>query len=545
MIFYSSDKNLDFYDLETDSILEVDWGYSFLPSMQLTSNYIYTLENSIVKYISFDGAAFDGKVDVVSDDKLFYITPGESYAITTKNNNIYLNYLHNYSDWGNTGASNDKNYRTLSGHTRPITSIAASDEQFASGSEDKTIRIWDYYDSKNIATLIGLSSPAAQLKFIPKTNSIISLSQDGSFVTWDYGNIVNSQDTVFSSLYIQKPDLIDIGDLYLLEDKDETDSTLSADDLYYIGLNHFQYFYDTLKAKESFFKSYKRDPKYANALNGLGLMYYFEGNYDSALYFYNNAIKEEPGFKIAINNRADLFFTQQKYSLAFTDYLRIKNLDSVYFSANNWYSLGIKFYNANQYDEAAECYKESFKRDHSYFESLTGISNIFTQTKDTAKTLSAFHSLLSLYPTNDYLFENLATFYFKIAEYDSAVYYQELLTGVLPNYFSGFWSLGWYKIYSKDFPGSIKASDRAIEIGTTNSENSVMVSINKAHALLFNKDFKQAEKIYMEYKDFPWDTITMKDAVLIDFDTFRNAGLVDDEVGTEMKKIEKELFLNN
>jgi len=77
--------------------------------------------------------------------------------------------------------------RTLVGHEGKIYGIAFSPDgkKIASGSEDKTIKIWDADSGKNIATLKRHMRPVLSVAFNPDGKKIASGSDDKTIKIWD------------------------------------------------------------------------------------------------------------------------------------------------------------------------------------------------------------------------------------------------------------------------------------------------------------------------------------------------------------------------
>jgi WD40 repeat protein len=76
---------------------------------------------------------------------------------------------------------------TLKGHTHVVAAVVFSPDgkTLASGSSDKTIRLWDVATSKEQATLKGSTEAVMTLAFSPDGKTLASGCQDTTITLWD------------------------------------------------------------------------------------------------------------------------------------------------------------------------------------------------------------------------------------------------------------------------------------------------------------------------------------------------------------------------
>ena len=80
-----------------------------------------------------------------------------------------------------------QNIATLVGHTYWVKSVSFSPDgtTLASGSRDKTVKLWDVETKQNIATLVGHTYWVRSVSFLPDGTTLASGSFDGTSILWD------------------------------------------------------------------------------------------------------------------------------------------------------------------------------------------------------------------------------------------------------------------------------------------------------------------------------------------------------------------------
>ena len=83
--------------------------------------------------------------------------------------------------------------RTLTGHTDNVLSVSFSPDgnTIASGSDDDTVRLWNVNTGRNIKTLTGHTDNVLSVSFSPDGNTIASGSDDDTVRLWNVNTSIN------------------------------------------------------------------------------------------------------------------------------------------------------------------------------------------------------------------------------------------------------------------------------------------------------------------------------------------------------------------
>ena len=84
---------------------------------------------------------------------------------------------------------------------------------------------------------------------------------------------------------------------------------------------------DLENARKYYEKAIKQDPKYAEAVNNLGTVYYARKSYRRAISEYRKALKLKPDYAPFLANLGTAYFARKQYPLASTTYLQALAID--------------------------------------------------------------------------------------------------------------------------------------------------------------------------------------------------------------------------
>ncbi|MDR8391782.1 tetratricopeptide repeat protein [Aliifodinibius sp. S!AR15-10] len=298
------------------------------------------------------------------------------------------------------------------------------------------------------------------------------------------------------------------------------------------------------EAYESLAEVLEIDPAYNIALewNQLGNGFYEEKNYDRALLSYQNAVRVDPGYKWALYNLGNVEFARENYYNSYLNFKKALDADPQYSDAvvgmidayeagyaaesgfaellgeSNW----IKYCRAKVYvrnKQLNEAYREflqissdfSYPKAYDWIELGTNFLGQGEQGLEMAR--SSFERAVQLAPSN---YSTIASTYYSERRYQEAVEFQERAVEYNPHDTNELWNLSWYQLFAGRFQDAIVNSRKVVNMDSTQTG----VYTNLALGYLFNGQYNEAEKVYLEWmdKEYPFDT---------GYETFRNAFLKD------------------
>ncbi len=133
---------------------------------------------------------------------------------------------------------------------------------------------------------------------------------------------------------------------------------------YYIrGLDYY-YKDEYVKAKNSFERAIELDDKYAEPLNGRGVIFLVLEEYEEAIKYFERAIKLKPDLAKAWNNKGIVLVRLGKYERAIKSYEESIRLSSDFEKA--WYNKGLALHRLGEIKEALKSYDKAIELKPDY-----------------------------------------------------------------------------------------------------------------------------------------------------------------------------------
>ncbi len=207
------------------------------------------------------------------------------------------------------------------------------------------------------------------------------------------------------------------------------------------------------KAIEHLQQAVKIDPKFAEALNNLGLAYDKLGRNEEAVEAYKQAIKLKPDYSEAYYNLGGVYYKlgrRQEATEAYKQAIGLKpdyaeaynNLGVVYDAigqpqdaitvhkeaikikpnyAESYYNLGVAYGQLGRYQEAIESYNQAIKIKPDLAEAYNNLGSTYNAIGLTQEAIEAYKQAIKIKPDNAEAYNNLANSCSKLSLYKEAI----------------------------------------------------------------------------------------------------------------------------
>lgn len=184
-------------------------------------------------------------------------------------------------------------------------------------------------------------------------------------------------------------------------------------------------------AEKIYLSIIKLQPKYANAMHGLGLIELGRGKYQESIKWFNQAIKIEKNAAY-LNNRGSAYFELKKMSEALADYQASLKLQPDYLDAQ--YNLANLLSSINKNEEAIAAYKKILQKDPHQKDALFNRGNAYKKLKKYQEALDDYQRVLQLEPNNMKALLNSGNTFLALEDLEKAIKSYDQLLEINPSY---------------------------------------------------------------------------------------------------------------
>lgn len=134
------------------------------------------------------------------------------------------------------------------------------------------------------------------------------------------------------------------------------------------------------------------DPNNIDALTNVGNEFYGQGEYDSALTYYERVLKIEPSNQYALYNKALVSFSKKDYSRSIKIVRQCLNQHPDY--GYGYYLLGDNYHSINRPDSAITCFEQAYQFEVRDADMLQTWGEISEQQGNTTKAIELYKQVL-------------------------------------------------------------------------------------------------------------------------------------------------------
>ena len=174
------------------------------------------------------------------------------------------------------------------------------------------------------------------------------------------------------------------------------------------------------EAVRDYTEAIRLDPKYAPAYNNRGNAYNDLKQYEKAIRDHTEAIRLDPKYAHAYSNRGNVYKALKQYEKAIRDHTEAIRLDPKYALA--YYNRGNEYYDLKQYEKAIEDYTEAIRLNPAYADAYSNRGNAYNDLKQYEKAIRDYTEAIRLGATHlSYTYNGRGNVYYKQAKYRKAL----------------------------------------------------------------------------------------------------------------------------
>jgi tetratricopeptide (TPR) repeat protein len=192
-------------------------------------------------------------------------------------------------------------------------------------------------------------------------------------------------------------------------------------------------------------KAFVYNPRYYQAANNIGRIYFKMKITDSAIYYYNRTLQLKPDFSITISNLGNIYFEAYKDDSAIYYYKKLIPLLPVP-DAYTYNRIGLSYDYLGKYDSAIVYFNKAIMQDNKEPVFFRNIGNVYYNSKQYLEAIENYEHSNSMLPDSTKEYFNLALSYAYLDDFKKAedIYKESLIKEKgIANLYLSYYNLGW------------------------------------------------------------------------------------------------------
>ena len=175
-------------------------------------------------------------------------------------------------------------------------------------------------------------------------------------------------------------------------------------------------------AKNLYNEVLKKNPKFINAYNNLGVIFKELKDYPKAIISLKKAIEIEPNYIDAHNNLGVVFQEIEEYQKAIHCFERVITINPNLPDIQN--ILGIMFQNFGDYKKAITCYEKAIRIKPNFLNANYNLGTVLMELGEFQKAINYFEKSISIEPANLNILHSLLKCHYEVS--DQSIFLKEL-----------------------------------------------------------------------------------------------------------------------
>jgi len=238
------------------------------------------------------------------------------------------------------------------------------------------------------------------------------------------------------------------------------------------------------EALKNYQKVTELNPFLSEAHNNIAIIYKSMNRYDEAEKAFRMAVKVKPGNSNAMSNLSNLSIDKDKseeYREAFELFEKkefgaakdiiINLLKKAPDNTHLLTSLGIIYFNLNNFEKSAGCYKRIIELNDKNAEAQYSLGVCYQNLDNNDLALAQYKKAIELNPEYIDAFNNLGLLYSSLKNYDEAEKCFNSALKYNSKYFNAIINLGTIKLHKDDFDAALEYFNKALEISVDEKNN--------------------------------------------------------------------------